>query len=335
VIEIIVEPADLTKIRFSGSLMAEIQASLHGLRHPYKNGLHAGLARYLPAPAPAELELLLDTFAPGDWVPDTLLPAPREGQTVADQLGSVATMDLSVVQADLAYLRNTGAARWQTMSAERFRSELAEAVTWYWDAVMQPLWPRVESIVKSELAYRANVITSSGVAAALSDISPYFSLRVGALAISGHSHDGTYQVGGRGIWLLPTVFRWPRLSLSVAHGIPIVSYGARGAAKVWETFPEQGDALGHLLGHTRSRIIQALELPVTTTALAAALRLAPGTVSQHLAVLEAAGLVVSRRDGRQVWYQHTEVVSLLFNAAGRSTWRRGRRLSSDHPGRRH
>ncbi len=47
---------------------------------------------------------------------------------------------------------------------------------------------------------------------------------------------------------------------------------------------------------------QALTVPATTSALSAALGLAPSTVSEHLSALLAAGVVHRRRAGRRVLY---------------------------------
>ena len=59
-------------------------------------------------------------------------------------------------------------------------------------------------------------------------------------------------------------------------------------------------ALARLLGSTRARLLRELERPSTVSELAARLGVTVGAVSQHLGVLRAAGLAVSRREGRQM-----------------------------------
>nr|AGZ93999.1 arsr family transcriptional regulator [Streptomyces sp. MMG1662] len=58
-----------------------------------------------------------------------------------------------------------------------------------------------------------------------------------------------------------------------------------------------------LIGTGRARIMRALEMPKTTTAVAQSLGLAKSTVSQHLVVLTSAGIVWRQRLGGRVFYQ--------------------------------
>ncbi|MFJ9539222.1 ArsR family transcriptional regulator [Streptomyces sp. NPDC101225] len=54
---------------------------------------------------------------------------------------------------------------------------------------------------------------------------------------------------------------------------------------------------------------------MTTTALAAALRLAPSTASRHAAVLREAGLVATRRAGNRVLHHRTILGRALLDRA--------------------
>lgn len=58
---------------------------------------------------------------------------------------------------------------------------------------------------------------------------------------------------------------------------------------------------------TRTRILKLLEKsPLCVCQIQAVLDLAPSTISKHLALLKAAGLVVDRRDGKWVEYALAE-----------------------------
>jgi DNA-binding transcriptional ArsR family regulator len=50
-----------------------------------------------------------------------------------------------------------------------------------------------------------------------------------------------------------------------------------------------------------------LTTPTTTTRLARALKLSPGTVSAHLGALVQAGLLQANRHGREVYYERTSL----------------------------
>jgi DNA-binding transcriptional ArsR family regulator len=95
-----------------------------------------------------------------------------------------------------------------------------------------------------------------------------------------------------------------------------VIYPARGVGMLWEPeAPAPPDALAKVLGSSRAAILEALDRPRSTTELARVLGLTAGGVSQHLAVLRAAGLVSSRRAQRLVLYLRSENGDALVQTA--------------------
>ena len=89
---------------------------------------------------------------------------------------------------------------------------------------------------------------------------------------------------------------------------PVPYEGARGIGALWEPGRAAPPAaLAALLGPRRASILAALRAPRSTTELARALELSPGSVSQHLGVLRDAGLVSSHRVGRSVLYVRSPV----------------------------
>jgi Helix-turn-helix domain len=107
---------------------------------------------------------------------------------------------------------------------------------------------------------------------------------------------------------VPSAFTWPRPAASVEPPyLPFLVYPARGVGGLWEpgrTAPPA--ALAALLGARRAAVLTALGAPRSTTELARALELSPGSVSQHLSVLRDAGLVHAHRVGRSVLYVRSE-----------------------------
>jgi DNA-binding transcriptional ArsR family regulator len=63
--------------------------------------------------------------------------------------------------------------------------------------------------------------------------------------------------------------------------------------------------LARLIGSTRAAILAGLNTPCTTTELADRHGLAASSASAHLCVLRDAGLLVSTRRGRRVYYERT------------------------------
>ena len=73
-------------------------------------------------------------------------------------------------------------------------------------------------------------------------------------------------------------------------------------------------ALDELLGRSRAAVLLDLDLPRTTGQLSGRHQLAPATVSYHLGALVNAGLVLRKREGRQVLYGRSEYGDLLLEA---------------------
>jgi DNA-binding MarR family transcriptional regulator len=248
------------------------------------------------------------------------VPGPRE------QIETIQDVDLAVVASDLEWLRRVvPSRRWQGLRAGVFRQQLADAALWYWDNVLAGLWRRIEAIAQADRTYRSAIAADRGIAAALETVSPYLSVRGHTLVASGTATVSAprmrYWTPGRGVWVVPTVLRAPRLSVGVPGGLPIISYGTRGAGRLWERGVAASRSLETLLGRTRANVLTALRVPGYTTALARDLDLPPSTVSDHLAALEGSGLLRSWREGRRMVYGLTELGERLL-------------ASSDEPRRR-
>jgi DNA-binding transcriptional ArsR family regulator len=319
-IEIALDRVDLANVRLMRSPNAEIQAALHGLRHPYKHRLHSPLAACLPTYRDEKFAFLMDAFELPGWVPDLGAPtmANLSLATPAEQVEAVAAADLAVCESDLAYLRRRSTSRrWMGLTPRRYRLQMTAACGWFWEGTVQPMWNRIESIAAADLAYRSVVSAARGAATVVGELSAYLRIHDNRrIEVSGTPFQVHFESTGAGMVLLPTVLRAPRLSVSVIDGIPIISYGARGAGRLWERIPDANTALPALMGRTRADILARLRVPATTTAVAAEMDLAPATVSEHLAVLAGSGLLSSWRDGRRVVYELTELGEQLL-AVGR------------------
>ena len=135
------------------------------------------------------------------------------------------------------------------------------------------------------------------------DIHPEVSFAEDTLRID-MPYEVTADLAGRGLLFVPSAFTWPRPAVSVEPPWqPFLVYPARGIGALWEPGRAAPPAaLAALLGARRATVLRALQAPRSTTELAAALDLSPGSVSQHLSVLREAGLVHGHRVGRSVLY---------------------------------
>ncbi|MDQ0793931.1 DNA-binding transcriptional ArsR family regulator [Streptomyces sp. B1I3] len=91
----------------------------------------------------------------------------------------------------------------------------------------------------------------------------------------------------------------------------------RGIGGLWtEAADRTPGPLARLLGRARADVLCALDQPAGASALAHRLSLAASSVSAHLPVLRAAGLLTSRRYGHQVLYERTPLGMALVGADG-------------------
>jgi DNA-binding transcriptional ArsR family regulator len=177
-----------------------------------------------------------------------------------------------------------------------------------WSALIEPWWPRLRDVLDADITYRARRLADSGIAAALGELDPRVSWGDGAVRFSIR---GTREidVSGSELVLMPSVFAWP--GAAVNFDPPAVIYPARGVFGIWQPGSRSADDLARLTGKTRAALLAALAEPASTTGLAARTSIPVSSVSEHLAVLRATGLVASTRTGRFLVHQRTALGTAL------------------------
>ena len=102
----------------------------------------------------------------------------------------------------------------------------------------------------------------------------------------------------------PSVFAWPGAP-ALTFDPPAVIYPARGIHGLWQEDVRSSEDLARLIGRTRAALLAALTAPASTTGLAARTGIPVSSVSEHLAVLRANGLISTTRTGRFLLHQRT------------------------------
>jgi DNA-binding transcriptional ArsR family regulator len=92
---------------------------------------------------------------------------------------------------------------------------------------------------------------------------------------------------------------------AVSFDAPAVIYSARGIHGLWQQGPRSSEDLIRLIGRTRAALLTALAAPASTTGLAARTGIPVSSVSEHLSVLRANGLVSTTRTGRFLVHHRT------------------------------
>ncbi len=315
---------DLARTRFAASPLQEVIASIRVLKEPGSHVIHQPWVQDtapLLRSSGLDLSPLTDLVpVPSYYIPDFLTPPP-----------TTPTPDF---HAEIAALRRT--------APEQIRSDLhrmvdgrspsviglnddpvaglarlVEVIEGYWDVAIAPHWPRIHTIQQGDVLYRARRLADGGAPKLFDDLAPIVRWHQERLYIAHPRYSGSYPLDGRGLLLMPSVFVWPTVFSSIIEPWqPTLTYPARGVASLWQRGNRSTpDALAAVLGRTRALLLTELDLPTPTTELAYRTGLALGSVSEHLTMLRAAGLVTAHRAGRFVLYSRTTVAESLLAAA--------------------
>ncbi|MGG8409225.1 DUF5937 family protein, partial [Streptomyces sp. 12297] len=324
-IEIRLATSDLTRIRFARSPLEELVHSipvLAGTRRPAVHRPWAATAR--PRVAGLDLRVLFALACGPRFLPDFLTPPPeRLTGELADELAAVAATPAAQVRSSLDELRDgrpelPGPLRPLYEDPERELVRLADTLEAYWRAALAPVWPRIRALHEADLAHRSHLLTAGGLGRVFADLHPQAEFTGDLLRIDKPGHTAYRDACGTGLVLVPCVFAWPHLS--VLHNEPYqpaLGYAPRGIGTLWEESAGAADTepLGDLLGRSRAALLVHLDLPASTTQLAAYLNMSAAAVSQHLGVLRRSRLVTSQRSGRWMLHRRTALASRLLAAA--------------------
>lgn len=311
-------PADLLRCRFARSPAFETLAAVRCASGPQGPGPHRrwleAVRPRLSGPDGLDLRPVALLQPRRGYTPDFLAPPPSGPATeFEDELARIAATPAEVVHAEIVQsLRDTpGAAGSET--GRMLLGDPAEVLSFLtglvraaWTVLVEPWWPRVRALLDADIAFQSRRLAEGGIERLFGEIHPTLEWTGDAL-VRSPGGDEHHDLGGRGLVLLPSVFKWEEVVVVTdPPWQPTVAYPARGLGGLWEA-PRgtAGDALGKLVGRTRADLLTGLTDPASTTWLAHRHALAPGTVSEHLGVLRAAGLVVGERHRHEMRYQRT------------------------------
>jgi DNA-binding transcriptional ArsR family regulator len=304
--------ADFTRVRFAISPLIEVHASLAALDEPACAELH------LPWIASArsrlermDLDLLRAVQPPGANAPDFVHPPPRSPvTTLEDELDEMLATPPERVRDELrrAYFPAPVPPVLEPFMDRTAQAlvHLAEVIREYWQLAVQPHWDRIHSALEGDILFRARQMADSGLGPPLADLHKQVRIE-GDLLIIDKLAEVTYDLGGRGLLLVPSVFTWPHLGALIDPPCqPTLVYPARGIGLIWENQTSATPSgLEELIGRRRAAVLAELDVPRSTTELARRLGLSAPSVSQHLAILRQAAVVRAHRVGRIVLYSRT------------------------------
>jgi DNA-binding transcriptional ArsR family regulator len=322
VIRIEVEPHDLARSRFAVSPVFEVTNLLRHLAGTAHRGIPPpGLAElrpeFLRVRREVPVDALLALHGSRTYSANFVAPPPRGmAQTIADDRAAIRATDLTTARREIARC-DPPPEHADLLARDDVVDVLAGVVAAAWEALLEPRWPAVRTVLERDVAHRASALGTRGWADVVDGLHPRVRWRGNAVEIT-RTGDGQAELDGSGVLFVPSVFS---TSVAVFLDRPwptAVVYPARGTAALWATDTGYAPgALAGLLGSARARLLVALAEPATTTQLVRVLGASLGATGDHLAVLRAAGLVAGTRAGRSVTYRRTAAGDALVNVADR------------------
>jgi DNA-binding transcriptional ArsR family regulator len=313
--------ADLARLHFAHSPLREVVASLRALRTYRRNDVYqpwlSAVQRRLDG---LDLDLLAALAPAGPRAHGFLFPVIDGAEAdIKAELDALAATAPETVRDDLASVAQerpiTPALRPLYDDPQRHLSAVADALTRYWRAAVEPFWPRLRQIVLADQHCQTKQFAAGGVARLLQELHPSVSYRDGCIHVDRSRRPAhRCDLGDRPIALVPCVFAWPTIVVGCCGTAqPSLTYPPRGAGSLIESRPDaEPECLLTLVGRSKVQLLAALEYPKTTTQLSRELNISPPAVSQQLKVLRSIDLVDSRRGGRAVWYQRTATAAALL-----------------------
>ncbi len=303
---------DLLRTRFAISPLIELAAATYVLRLPHTFPEHRP---WIESVAPRVAGLSLDLVHAASPLGRTTWPnfdapppvVPHAG--IEDELDRLAATDPGLVRSDVLRAYPEGVpteAQPYVDDPATALSGMVEQSRALWEAALAPWWPRISAFLETEIAARARRLVTVGSEAAFADLDPTVTwdgrdLNVSPVVMSPRDVD----LDGRGLLLVPSVLAWgvwPRVD---PPWDPALTYQPPGVGDLWLRDTSSDGALAKLVGRRRAALLRSLERPASTHALARRTGWSAGGINTHLAVLRRTGLVVRRREGREVVYSRT------------------------------
>ena len=313
---------DLANVRFAISPLVELHRSVRALDDPGAQAIHLPwIAATRASMRDVDLDLLRGLQPRRIYSPDFIHPPPRSPLTeLEDELAEMLATSADEVRAEVEFIYD------RVGKPEILRpfldepdaaiARLADVIRDYWQQALAPHWERLRGLLRGDVLYRGRRLADGGARFLFADLHPEARFEEDELRIE-KSWQATRTLDGRGLLLVPSAFTWPVISaITEPPWQPTLIYPARGVGLLWEPGKAAApESLRALLGRRRAAVLAALDAPRPTAELAQWLGLSAPSVSQHLSVLKAAGLVQGSRVGRLVLYARTSRGDGLVGAA--------------------
>jgi DNA-binding transcriptional ArsR family regulator len=329
-------------VTFTTSPLAEAAHSWHVLTDPGHHALHLHWVRqYRAMAAPVRRGLRMFAFAVQRFVP-AFLEAPGGSlyESFDEQLTRFLALETDLVAAELA--QKLIDPRWlglQVLASERTRmaaraelaerdpsaaallddvldhparyiQQIADVLDAYWRAGFAGEWDRLEPLLHQEIAKAGQRLAQYDVLSMMRGLVPSVRVERARRTISldmPHEHDVAVADRG-GITLAPSHYAWPHVRIICDRPWPLqLTYPTAPLGPGPWRRPNAEDLVvpfRALAAEVRLQLVALIsETPRSTHELSGLIGLSPATISRHLTVLRAAGILTTERDGYYVLYK--------------------------------
>jgi hypothetical protein len=309
-----------TVVRSTPTALVELaEAGKRVARPTDPNHLVAWKARTLAALHPV-MHPYLDLCRVPRWVPDFLTP-PTPAADLAAGVEQILATPAATLRAELQPRIDTGdlpsrvanLASGETEALQR----LGAAMVAFHKIAVAPYWSDITAAVQADRAARGSTIVNHGIDRVLGTLSPYLRWNLSTLSYEcpGGS-DLDIEPAGRGVTLVPSYLSAQPSFLDVADAPIVLSYPIQRTQSDLTTRTPLAD----LLGRTRAAVLGAITTGLSTTEVAHAVGISPGSASHHTAILRSAGLITTHRTGPAVLHSPTPLGTSLMHAARGGQW---------------
>lgn len=284
-------------------------------RQEVKSALHStGLA--------ADVRALMALCPPAKYFPDFLTPGSGDAD-LEEAVDRVLSTPRARLVAELtrlsAHLPGPAprSVRWVATGDLAALHWLGVTLRRYHAVAVAPYAAGIRTLIAQDRARRAEAALSGGAEGLLASYAEQPGWRhQGTRLAAPYPQPRLLRLQGRTLTVVPGFF-CVRTPLTLADdALPPVLVHPLSPGPGWLPRLRSGTAarsVAQLIGTSRAQLLRMLDTPMTTTELAAALRLAPSTASRHAAVLREAGLVDTRRAGNRVLHQRTALGRALLD----------------------
>lgn len=259
------------------------------------------------------LRMLSPLMPPRGYFPDFLTPAEGSGGLECG-IDAVLTTPRRQLRSELTLLASGNPLpSWARQLAEGDVStlhRLGQALRQYHASVLEPSWRDISSRVEGDRRFRTETQCRLGTEEMLRTFAPVLRWQSPVLC-ADYPVERDVRLEGRGLLFVPSYFcRSTPVALLDEALWPVLVYPARPPCP--EALATPGARLAPLLGHTRAAVLQALQVPCTTSELARCAGVSLSSASEHASVLRRAGLVASTRERHRMHHTLTQLGNHLL-----------------------